>query len=239
DGTAYLGTLGAIPLPSGDTTNPDILVSHSENGGKKWSRPARVAMGTGTQLTGGVFNDKDYLAAWGHGNAIVTWSQFHVDNGGQYVSSPIVASVTHDGGATWTDPVQISGTFISDQISVPTIAADGHIYVAFISYDSGVAPLFRPHYEVVQVDPATGQALGSPVEVGLIYNGINDYPFNVFGQQTYQDSEFRSNESGNITTDPTNALHLAVIWSDMRNNPYPDAELPSLDPYQVQTNSDI
>jgi hypothetical protein len=35
------------------------------------------------------------------------------------------------------------------------------------------------------------------------------------------------------------ANKLTVVWSDMHNNPYVDAELPSADPYQVQTHSDI
>jgi hypothetical protein len=62
------------------------------------------------------------------------------------------------------------------------------------------------------------------IETALLYNGINDYPLSVEGRPTYQDSQFRSSwPAGNITADPTNAQHLAVIWSDMRNNPYPDA----------------
>jgi hypothetical protein len=244
DGTAYLAALGSVTTPNpfhGNQigTAPDILVARSTDGGQSWFDPVRVAAGTGTFGEEETENDKSYVIAWGHGNAIVTWTQFHYGPKGDRIDNPILASVTHDGGVSWTAPVQISGSFINDQFSVPTVAADGRIYVAFISYDSASAPLFRPHYEVVQVDPATGQALGSAVEVGLVYNGINDYPFNVFGRQTYQDSEFRSNEAGNLTADPANPLHLAVIWSDMRNNPYPDAELPSLDPYQVQTNSDI
>jgi hypothetical protein len=55
------------------------------------------------------------------------------------------------------------------------------------------------------------------------------------GSQTYQDSQFRSWAVGNIAADPTNAQHLAVIWSDMRNSTLP---APS-DPYTAKTNSDI
>ena len=58
-------------------------------------------------------------------------------------------------------------------------------------------------------------------------------------RETYQDSQFRTLSIGNITADPRRADHLAVVWSDMRNNPYPGGVLPSLDPYQVRTNSDI
>jgi hypothetical protein len=42
--------------------------------------------------------------------------------------------------------------------------------------------------------------------------------------------------AGNILADPTDAAHLAVVWSDMRNSRVP---LPDLNPYDVSTNSDI
>lgn len=126
---------------------------------------------------------------------------------------------------------------------MPTVAADGSIYVAYekanASQFSDDYYLARGHYMVVKVNPATGLPLGAPVEVGLVYDGPNDYPNSSRGRLTYQDSQFRTNSCGNISADPTNAQHLAIVWSDMRNNPYPDAELPSSDPYAVVTNSDI
>ncbi|HEX6952317.1 MAG TPA: hypothetical protein VF124_05965, partial [Gaiellaceae bacterium] len=42
--------------------------------------------------------------------------------------------------------------------------------------------------------------------------------------------------AGNITADPTNSDHLAVVWSDMRNSPAPSADL---NPYTSTTNSDV
>jgi hypothetical protein len=157
-----------------------------------------------------------------------------------------MASVTHDGGNTWTAPVRISGPSVStygpnfyffDFFAVPTVAADGSVYVAYQSNDNEVAPAYRDQYMVVKVDPMTGQPLGDPRVVSTIYDGLGyDYPINVDGRETVQDSEFRVQTSGNITADPTNAQHLAVIWSDMRDSTYP---LASSDPYQVKTNADI
>ncbi|MDP9224412.1 MAG: hypothetical protein M3P18_11280, partial [Actinomycetota bacterium] len=69
---------------------------------------------------------------------------------------------------------------------------------------------------------------------GLI-DSLQAYPVNEDGRQTYQDSQFRTWSAGNITSDPTDAQHLAVAWSDMRNSTVP---APS-DPYQAKTNSDI
>ncbi|MGE5222788.1 MAG: hypothetical protein ACM3PY_10130, partial [Omnitrophica WOR_2 bacterium] len=74
-----------------------------------------------------------------------------------------------------------------------------------------------------------------PYLVSHIVDGFTDYPFNIDGRQTYQDSQFRTWAFGNIAADPTNAAHLAVIWSDMRNSVLPAPA----NPYAAVTNSDI
>lgn len=244
DGTAYFAAVARIHsqnLLHGDQldTGGDIVVSRCADGGRTWSAPVRVAAGKGANREHVLEtdNDKEYVAAWGHGNAIVTWSQINFGPQGEFIDKPVVASVTHDGGQSWSDPVQISGPL--GFFAVPAVAADGSIYIAYWSFGDEIAPQFRDHYMVVKVDPDTGQPLGDPVDVGLIYDGVNDYPLTFFGAKTYQDSQFQSFPTGNIAADPTDPMHLAVIWSDMRNNPYPDGKLPSLDPYQVQTNSDV
>jgi hypothetical protein len=247
DGTAYLTTLGRVHTPnlhtppnSGETAD-DLLVSRSTDGGLSWSTPVRVAVGKGAlgphvQETS---NDKPYVTAWGHGNALVTWTQLHWGPQGVFIDAPVMVSVTHDGGARWTAPVQVSGSVLTTTGAVPTVAADGSLYVAYMSYYQSAGLGSQDHYEVVQVDPATGQALAAPVEVGLIHDGADDYPISFEGRQTYQDSQFKTFSGGNLAADPTNAGHLAVVWTDMRNNPYPDGLLPSHDPYQVRTNSDV
>jgi hypothetical protein len=246
DGTVYLATLGFIwSQGNGCCVNPDVLVAHSSDGGKSWSKPARVASGSGSFGSVGTFNDKEFLTAWGQGNAIVTWTQFNDGVGGSYISSPIYASVTHDGGNTWSKPVEISGSadFCAgaqggtacdqDQGSVPVVAADGSIYVAFINYAN--SPDGRDQYLVVRLDPNTGQPVAGPYLVSGMFDGFTDYPISIDERPTYQDSQFRTWAVGNITADPTNAAHLAVVWSDMRNSQFPAPR----DPYQAVTNSDI
>ena len=245
-GNAYLATLGFTWSQNiGCCVNPDVLVATSSDGGVTWSSPSRVASGSGSFGSVGVFNDKEYLAAWGDGNAIVTWTVFNDGIGGSYINSPIYASVTHDGGQTWSPGVEISGSAgfcegaqggsacDQDQASVPVVAADGSIYVSFLNYSNDSAG--RDQYLVVQVDPATGQRVAGPYQVGKVYDGYTDYPINIDGRQTYQDSQFRTWAAGNIAADPTDAGHLAVIWSDMRNSTLP---APS-NPYEATTNSDI
>jgi hypothetical protein len=235
DGTAYLSTVGFVSSPKGGITNPDIVVAHSTDGGQTWAQPSRVASGTGTFGSPGTFNDKPYIAAWGHGNAIVTWTLFNQGDKGSTISAPIYASVTHDGGKSWTPGVQISGNLVQDQASVPVVAADGSIYVAFESTDLHLNDTGRDQYLVVQLNPTTGQPVAGPYQVADLVDGGTDYPTNYQGFQTYQDSEFRTWSVGNIAADPKNSLHLAVIWSDMRNSTLPA----SPDPYQAKTNSDV
>jgi hypothetical protein len=237
DGRAYIATLGFNIFAS--NILPDVLVSRSSDGGHSWSTPTVLASGS-SGPNGFVANDKEYIAAWGHGNAIVTFTAFRYDSSGNFINQPIYATVTHDGGNSWSTPVEISGADMYGEAAVPVVAKDGSIYVSFLDYSNESGPLYRDQYSVVKVDPATGQALTAPVNAGLVYDGFGDYPINVDGSPTYQDSEFRTWSAGNITADPTNPNHLALVWSDMRNNPSQGGPSPTqLDPYQVKTNSDI
>ena len=230
-GHAYYGTLGFRFVGPANATNPDVLVSSSSDGGKTWN-VARVAAGSGNEGSVGDLLDKEYVAAWGDGNAIVTYGDFRDAQKGSFVSAKIYDSVTHDGGQTWSTPQIISGSLDEAFVSTPVVAADGRVYVSFLNttdLNTG-----RDDYEVVEVSPATGTPVNAPVKVATVFDGSTDYPV-AFGRQTYQDSVFRSWAAGNISADPTNPAHLAVVWSDMTNSPKP---APS-DPYTAKTNSDV
>jgi hypothetical protein len=257
-GNAYMATLG-FGFSQGNSVpfkNPDVLVAHSTDGGKTWDT-VRVASGSGVITGPGTSNDKEYITAWGHGNVIVTWTDFQDGKGGATIRSPIMDAVSHDGGNTWTAPQEISGSAAfclgatasnptacdQDQFSVPTVAADGSIYVSFEStynLDRTSLNFGADQYLVVKVNPTTGAPVAGPFLVSQLVDGVFDFPVDAEGRQTYQDSQFRSNSAGNITADPTNSQHLAVVWSDMRNSALPSS--PSAynpDPYAVKTNADI
>src|SRR5207302_110415 len=103
DGHAYYAMTGWRSLPVG-STSPDIVVADSGDGGHTW-RETRVADGSGAAFTShGVALDKEYVAAWGHGNAIVTFGAFWAGVQGYVYACRIYASVTHDYGATWSPP---------------------------------------------------------------------------------------------------------------------------------------
>jgi hypothetical protein len=230
-GHAYYATLGFKFVGPANAQSPDVIVANSGDGGRNWTT-SRIAQGSGVFTSVGDLNDKEYIAAWGNGNAILTWGLFRLGNKGALLSARIYSSVTHDAGATWTAPTPISASLDLAFVSVPTVAADGHVFVAFLNTTDTATG--RDDYEVVEVSPSTGALVGGPFKVATVIDGFSDYPI-AFGRQTYQDSLFRSWAAGNITADPKNAAHLAVVWSDMRNTAHPvDA-----DPYAAQTNSDI
>ena len=231
DGHAYYATLGFRFVGPGNAQNPDVLVSNSGDGGRTWDT-SRIAQGSGVGTSVGDLLDKEYVAAWGHGNAIVTFGDFRLGQKGSYVSGRIYSSVTHDYGKTWTAPQLISGDLHDAFVSVPTVASNGRIFVAFMNTDDLTTG--RDTYYTVEVSPSTGARVAGPFAVGLVIDGFTDYP-TAGGRQTYQDSLFRTWAAGNITADPTNPAHLAVVWSDMRNSVIPALT----NPYQAVTNSDV
>src|SRR4029077_8502931 len=115
-------------------------------------------------------------------------------------------------------PQVISGDLDEAFVSVPTVAADGRIYVAFLNTTDPTT--FRGDYELVEVSPSTGARIFGPVKVATTIDGATDYPL-AFGRQTYHNSLFRSWAAGNITADPRNAGHLAGVRSATRKSPVP------------------
>lgn len=230
-GHAYYATLGFRFVGPVNETTPDVIVSNSPDGGRHWTT-SRIASGSGNAGSVGDFLDKEYVAAWGNGNAIVTYGDFREVQKGAILSARIYASVTHNSGATWSKPVLISGDLDQAFVSIPTVSADGRVFVTFMNTSDLTTG--RDTYEVVEVSPATGARIAGPFDVALVIDGFTDYPI-AFGRQTYHDSTFRSWAAGNIAADPRDGAHLAVVWSDMRNSPRPAPT----DPYQAVTNSDV
>ncbi len=231
-GNAYYATLGFRFVGPGNAQSPDVLASSSKDGGVHWSMQV-VASGSGVFTSTGDLLDKEYIAAWGDGNAIVTYGDFRQGPHGSFVSARIYASVTHNAGKTWSRPAIISGSLDEAFVSTPTVTPDGRVFVSFLNTSN--LQNGRDDVMVVEVNPMTGHRIGNPVmAVSQIVDGFTDYPI-AFGRQTYQDSTFRTWAAGNITADPAHPGHLAVVFSDMRNSTTPAPA----DPYAATTNSDI
>ena len=151
-GHAYYGTLGFRFVGPANATNPDVLVSTSPDGGKTWNT-VRVAAGSGNETSVGDLLDKEYVAAWGNGNAIVTYGDFRL---GQKGASSRRRSTTRSRmtPAAWSTPQVISGKPRPGVRLRPVVAADGRIYVAFLNTTDLTTG--RDDYEVVEVSPGTG-----------------------------------------------------------------------------------
>src|SRR2546428_4068627 len=176
---------------SADNCASGVYLYRSLNG-LDWTRPinkrfAPTATGGGirtvTYWDGGtsgldcsIFNDKEWIAVDNtptspfYGRIYVTWSQFHFDfSGAVYISSPIVLAYSVDRGETFSDPIDVTGsiltnpncTFFShpanagrcaeDQFSVPQVGTDGKVYVAFIN---GQHDGVRDQYLLTSINPA-------------------------------------------------------------------------------------
>src|SRR6185437_16306469 len=121
------GTLGFRFVGPFTATNPDVLVSNSSDGGKTWDT-VRVAAGSGNEGSVGDLLDKEYVAAWGNGNAIVTYGDFRLGQKGSVISAKIYDSVTHDAGKTWSKPQVISGGLDQSFVSTPVVTSNGRIF---------------------------------------------------------------------------------------------------------------
>ena len=244
NGHAYYATLGFRFLGTREIQNADVLVANSADGGKSWD-VSRVAAGTGVLTSVGASLDKEYVAAWGDGNAIVTWDDFTQVQKGSVVAVRIWDSVTHDGGKSWSRPTLVSGSLDQSFVPTPAVTPDGRVFISFLNtwnLDPNSAEFGQDNYMVVEVDPQTGAPVHpnqDPVTVAGVVDGNYDFPWNTIDfRPTYQDSMFRTWAAGNIAADPTDPDHLAVVWSDMRNTSgLPFA--PFVSPYDVTTNSDV
>ena len=231
-GTAYYATLGFRFIGPANVGNADVLVHTSSDGGKTWSQSV-VQPGSGIGTSVGNSLDKEFITAWGNGNAIVTWTNFLQNQKGNVVSVTTHSSVSHDGGRTWSEQNAISGGQTSSDFTTPLMTADGRIFVSFINTPAGSTD-GRDDFEVVELSPSTGAEIGSPVKIARVIDGATDYPL-AFGRQTYQDSVFRSGDNFSLAVDPTNGGHMAAVWADMRNSTLPAPA----NPYVAKTNSDV
>ena len=223
----------------------DLVVSPSYDGGVTWEQAIEIYDGEGFDPDPvQVFNDKEWIVADNnpdspfYGRVYVTWSRF-LSFSGAYIESPIWESHSDDGGLTWSPAQEISGssptcTFQEegaanecdeDQFSVPTVAPDGTVYVAFengqheAAWEAG--ELFESQYMVVKSTDG-GATWSDPVSVVDLEDGTLDYPINVNGRQTLSGFQIRVNSAGNIVADPSSGK-LYLVFSDNRNGVHDSA----------------
>ncbi len=232
-GNAYYANVGYHTSQGGAAaSNGSVLVAKSTDGGLHYALPILVHRGVGNLGTS-FFDDKEWMTVDTGASSpfrdriYVTWTGFEAGPGGAYLRSAIWFSSSADGRQTWSKAREISGSGAfcvtqvtgpanqcdEDQDSVPAVAPNGTLYVAFENFNTA-APDFRSQYLVVRSTDG-GTTWQGPFKVADLVDGVFDYPVAVNDRQTLTDVQYRVGSAGNATVGPDGTLYLA--WSDNRN----------------------
>lgn len=190
--------------PNGDCSSGGIYVYQSENSGSTWTLPANGPAIPNTQT---VFRDKEYIAVDANrsspfvGNVYMVWdddvySGCPQDFSSNFVRRDISFSVSTDNGTTWSTPVVLAtGCLVAP---VPTVAANGDVYVVWFDCNAGIRQMIRKSSD-------GGLSFGADVAVA---SGLTSPPNPLIG------SSFRVNAAfPAIATDPRDADNVFVTWS--------------------------
>jgi len=187
-------------------------------------------------------NDKELMTAdsWHSSpkrdNVYMTWTRFTADN-----HSPIYFSQSEDGGATWSAPIEISGSNANicplgggacndDQGSDPVVARDGTIYVSFANGNvpgNGIEQVLNVTCPG-SADCSNPASWTPPTKVGDM---ISTHPVGPPSQngcpnrQCLPPNGYRAPDETTVTTSVDRNGKLFVSWADHRNNTNPNCEL--------------
>lgn len=131
EGTIYLNTLAIRETTSGFLTT--VVLSNSKDGGETFSIPRTVV----TSSTTAVFPDKNWMTVNTFpgtpsvGRVVVTYTSFET-TGAQQIT-PVKATVSDDGGVTWTIPRTLSPP--DCQGSQPMFLPDGSLAVVYWNFN--------------------------------------------------------------------------------------------------------
>src|SRR5713101_4784361 len=211
DGTLYYSAL-VYDFSFPNRTPSGVAVAVSHDGGATWNTPAMVHFEDANTF----FNDKEWIAAGAGGNVYVTWTLFKFNKPRGYISSHIVEAVSHDHGATWSDPIAVSDSAHPfDQGSSPAVAPDGTVYVAY----EGNQASDVSRDQIVLARSTDGGLTFTNMELGRVYDDFGCYPLNVAqGRQRLSFEQFRINSFPSLAIDRTTG-GLAIAWADDQNNP--------------------
>jgi hypothetical protein len=231
----------------------DVAVSRSIDGGQSWSPPITVMKGQGAGIgpaNQATFWDKEWLTVDNYpsspfyGRAYVTSTRFLNAIQGSYAESSIYLSYSDDGGLTWSEPAEISGSHPScsyqetgpagstecdeNQFSYPEVAPDGALYVHFHNYQNEAEweqPFDFDAQIMVVKSTDGGVTFADPVLVVQLEDGGTDTPYSVINRQTIWGHQIRWTSAGNISVNPTDADDVTIVFAD-RGTPNAAAPAP-------------
>jgi hypothetical protein len=249
-GNAYVG--GILFDINSDANAVVVMKSNAPNGGAFYHSPNPAGgfqeyrdtpVGVVANDLTAFFNDKELMTADSHpsspkaDNVYMTWTRFTLDN-----HSPIYFSQSTDGGATWSAPIEISGSnpdicvvpavgpCNDDQGSDPVVGPDGTVYVAFANGNVPGAGILQ----VLMVscpfsaDCSNPASWTTPVKVGDM---ISTHPVGPPSQngcpnrQCLPPSGYRVPDETTVTISVDRHSRLYTTWADHRNNTNPNCEL--------------
>jgi hypothetical protein len=218
----------------------DVSVSYSADGGITWSEPVIAMKGHGAGIgpaNNALFFDKEWLTVDNYpssphyGRAYLVAARYLNVLQGGYGESPVYFAYSDDGGRSWSEPREISGsnplcTFQNtgptgecdeDSFPIAEVAPNGDVVVHFQNNNIESAWETPGEYEstLLAVKSTNGGAtFGAPVVIANLEDGWADTPWSVIGRQTVTGHQIRWQSPGTITADPTNVNHWVVVYND-------------------------
>ena len=180
--------ISSLPL---STSNAEVAVSRSTDGGASWSNPVVVAQGAGL--------DKDWLVCDStatsphYGNCYMQWD----DNGN---GNLIYMSTSTDGGLTWSTPVNPAG-FPRGLGGQPLVQPGGNVIVPYLADASNVIESFTStdggaNWGIsVQIGTANTHTVAAGLRTSALPSAQIDAAGNVY--VVWQDCRFRASCSSN------------------------------------------
>jgi hypothetical protein len=256
-GNAYAG--GVLFDVSSGSNAVLVMKSNAPNGGSFYHSPNPAGgfqeyrdtpVGVVANDGAAVANDKELMTADAHpsspkrDNVYMTWTRFAAGH------SPIFFSQSTNGGATWSPPIEISGSNPAictvpavgpcndDQGSNPVVGPDGTIYVSFANGNVPGAGIEQVLFVKcpAAANCANAASWTAPAKVGDMFSTHPVYPGPapadpVSGcprfRQCLPPNGYRVATETSVTSSVDRDGNLFVSWSDYRNGRAPCTPLSS------------